>query len=194
MNPRLERSLKFASVELDGNQIGQLAVLGDWLASEAIRSGALGPSEAGRIEDRHLADSVMYASAWGTAPAQCWDLGSGAGLPGLVLAIIWPRCRVTLIDRSARRIDLARRGARVVGLEVATRIARIETLVGPIDAIVSRAAIPAASFRPHLVRLLAPGGLAVVSGSGIPVPGYQNIEMLEGVLDHSPRLLMMRNT
>ena len=194
MNPGLERSLHFAGVELDQGQIEQLADLAVWLGSEAIRSGALGPSEAGRIESRHLADSVMYASAWERPPDHCWDLGSGAGLPGLVLAIIWPLCRLTLIDRSARRIELARRGARVVGLEVESRIARIETLVGPVDAIVSRAAIPAASLRPHLVRLLASGGLAVVSGSGISVPGYQNIEAPEGILDHSPRLLMMRNT
>ena len=194
MNPGLERSLDFSGVKVDQHQTRQLADLGDWLVSEAIPSGALGPDEGGRIEERHLADSVMYASAWRTPPEQCWDLGAGAGLPGLVLATIWPSCRMTLIDRSARRIELARRGARVVGLEIATRIARIETLDGPMEAIVSRAALPATALRPHLVRLLAPGGLAVVSGTGRPVLGYQNIEAAEGILDHSPRLLMMLNT
>ena len=194
MNPGLARSLNSAGCSLNARQIRQLADLAAWLASEGVKSGALGPSETGRIEERHLADSVMYASAWRTPPGECWDLGAGAGLPGLVLATIWATCRLTLIDRSARRIELARRGARVVGLEVKTRIAGIETLEGPVEAIVSRAALPAAALRPHLVRLLAPGGLAVVSGTGNPVPGYQTLEAAEGILDHSPRLLMMRNT
>ena len=146
MNPHLEASLAFARVNLDETQMLQLADLGDWLKAEAIPAGGLGPAEAPRIQDRHLADSIVYAAAWDVPPAACWDLGSGVGLPGLVLAVIWPGCRVTLIDRSSRRIDLARRAARVIGVEIDTVVASVSDLEGPVEAIVSRAAIPAGSF------------------------------------------------
>jgi 16S rRNA (guanine527-N7)-methyltransferase len=169
-----------------------MADLRDCLDSEAITAGALGPSEASRIEDRHLGDSIIYASAWDSAPTECWDLGAGAGLPGLVLAVLWPTCRLTLIDRSVRRIELARRGALVVGVEVDTKVTGIEDLQGSVEAIVSRAAVPAESLRPHLARLLAPGGQAVVSGTGDPVSGYRNMDVPDGILDHSARLLIMR--
>ena len=185
-------SLEFAGLELDEDQLKRLGDLGAWLRTEAIPKGGLGPSEGSRLEDRHLADAVVFASAWATPPAQCWDLGSGSGLPGLVLAIVWPTCRVRLIDRSTRKMDLARRGARVVGVEVDARVASFETLQGPIEAVVSRAAMSALDLAPHLRRILSPGGLAVVSGSGTPVPGYSEMPVPPGILDHSPRLLMMR--
>jgi 16S rRNA (guanine527-N7)-methyltransferase len=192
VNPHLEASLAFAGVSLDETQTGQLVDLGDWLKAEAVPAGALGPAESARIQDRHLADSIVYAAPWKLPPAACWDLGSGVGLPGLVLAVIWPGSRITLIDRSSRRIDLARRAARVIGAEVETIVASVSELDGAVEAIVSRAAIPADVLLPHIHRLLAPGGLAVVSGSGVHVPGYDEFLVPPGILDHSPRLLMMR--
>ena len=192
MNPSLTVCLELAGLELAADQIGQLDALGKWLRTEAVPKGGLGPSEGSRIEYRHLADSVVFASGWATPPSQCWDLGSGSGLPGLVLSIVWPACRVRLIDRSTRRMDLARRGARVVGVEVDATIASIESLQGPVEAVVSRAAMSALDLAPHLRRILSPGGMAVVSGSGAPVPGYSALPVPARILDHSPRLLMMR--
>jgi 16S rRNA (guanine527-N7)-methyltransferase len=192
VNPALEASLAFARVDASQKQATQLSDLGDWLRDEAVPFGGVGPAEGPRIDDRHLADSIVYAAAWEAPPGHCWDLGTGAGLPGLVLAILWPTCRLTLVDRSARKIDLVRRAARIVGVEVDTRVASIASVEGPIEAIVSRALMPADSLLPHLQRLLSPGGRAVVSGSGIPVPGYEELAVPAGILDHSARLLMMR--
>jgi 16S rRNA (guanine527-N7)-methyltransferase len=192
VNPSLESSLAFAGIDPSESQVAQLEELGDWLRVEALPAGGIGPSEGPRIDDRHLADSIVYAAAWVAPPRHCWDLGTGAGLPGLVLGVLWPQCGLTLVDRSARKIDLARRAARVVGIEVETRVASIGSLEGPIEAIVSRALMPASALLPHLRRLLAPGGLAVVSGSGVDVPGYEEMPVPAGILDHSARLLMMR--
>ena len=181
-----------AGVEADSRQESQLDLLAEWLTSEGQAAGGIGPGEGARIYSRHLADSVIYASVWEAPPERVWDLGAGIGLPGLVLAIIWPRCRVTLIDRSQRRIDLTRRAARIIGVDVDAEAAAIASLEGSIEAIVSRGAMPPELLLPHLQRLLAPGGLAVVSGSGKPVAGYEEVVVAEGILDHDPRLLMMR--
>ena len=192
MNPAVRASLDFAGLELTPQQEEQLEALRVWLATEAIPAGALGPAEAPRIPDRHLANSIVFAAAWGEPPGRCWDLGTGAGLPGLVLAIVWPDCGMTLIDRSRRKIDLVSRAARVLGLGITTEVADLEELAGPVEAIVSRATKPAEQLLPHLRRLLKPRGLAVVSGSGVVVPGYQEMVVPAGILDHSARLLMMR--
>ena len=57
----------------------------NWLATEGVVRGLLGPREVDRIWDRHLANcaALMNLSGWG----QLIDIGSGAGLPGLVGAI-----------------------------------------------------------------------------------------------------------
>jgi 16S rRNA (guanine527-N7)-methyltransferase len=173
----------------------RLNALGRWLATEAITAGGLGPNERTSIEERHLAGSILFACGWATPPPVCWDLGSGAGLPGLVLACIWPLSRLILVDSSARRCELARRGGRVVGVDVEVREDRIEALEGPFGAIVSRAAIPAADFRPIIGRLLAPGGVAVISGGRRKAPaGFERLRFPDDeFFDREARLLIMRS-
>ena len=192
MNPALQAALRFAGIGTTAEQERKISQLAAWLIAEAIPAGAIGPSEGPRIYERHIADSVLFAAGWDLPPDLCWDLGSGAGLPGLVLAILWPTCQVTLFDRSTRRIDLVRRGSRLLDLAVEVAVTNIEAIEGPVEAIVSRAAMPAGTLLPHLRRILAPGGLAVVSGSDSPVTGYEEMADPTGILDHSARLLMMR--
>ena len=192
MNQAVRASLDFAGLDLTPQQERQLEALGAWLEDEAIPAGAVGSAEAARIPDRHIADSIVFAASWDRPPDRCWDLGTGAGLPGLVLAIVWPDCLMTLTDRSRSKMDLVSRASRIIGLEVAIEVVEIEDLDGPMPAIVSRAAMPAEQLLPHLARLLEPGGLAVVSGSGVEVAGYEELAVPAGILDHSARLLMMR--
>ena len=168
----------------------QIEKLAGWLNDEAVPAGGLGPGEGQRLETRHLADSLLYTGGWDQPPPECVDLGSGVGLPGLVLAVVWPSTEMILVDRSSKRCDLARRAARVAGIPVRVVESDIFALIGVFSAIVSRAAIPAQELRPVLDRLLAPGGRAVVSGDGGSVDGYRTLE----VLDRPTRLLMMQKS
>jgi 16S rRNA (guanine527-N7)-methyltransferase len=190
-----EKTAALTGVEIGDEAVGKLLRYGRWLAEEAIVAGALGPAEEGRIFDRHIIGSLCFARGWEQPPAVCWDLGSGVGLPGIPLALLWPETRMILIDRSAERIRLARRAGRIVdvGFDVVER--DLSELAGTVEAIVSRAAIPAPKLRLHLERLLVPGGRAVVSGAGdgssLPPPGMEILLVPPGILDHDPRLLIM---
>ncbi len=89
-----------------------------WLQAEAIPAGGLGPGEHGRLWSRHVADSLLFASAWdGGPPLEILDVGTGVGLPGIPLAVLWPETEVTLLDRGGRRIRLLHRIQRILGLQ-----------------------------------------------------------------------------
>jgi len=85
------------------------------LIEEGITAGAIGPHEADRVWSRHILDSVCFAAA---GAGTTWlDVGTGAGLPGLPMALCYPELEMTLLDRSGRRLDLVRRWSRILELE-----------------------------------------------------------------------------
>jgi 16S rRNA (guanine527-N7)-methyltransferase len=112
------RAAEWAGHDLDDDQRRRLAAYADWLVAEAIPAGGLGPREAERVWGRHVADSIVFAVGWGTGgPVELLDVGTGVGLPGIPLAILWPNTAVTVLDRGGRRIRLLSRAVRVLGLE-----------------------------------------------------------------------------
>ena len=190
VNRHVEGMAEALDLVLTAGMRAKLDRLQGWLATEAVIAGGLGPGEAGHIEERHLADSLLYAAGWPAPPSACVDLGSGVGLPGLVLAVVWPVTRFTLLDRSQRRCDLARRAVRITAIEAEVVQGEIFEQTGPWMAVVSRATIPARQFAPLLDSILSPGGRAVVSGDGSVVEGFTNLK----VLDQPTRLLMMQKS
>lgn len=185
-----------AGFSLDRAQIELLGTYRDWLRTEAIPAGGLGPAEENRLNDRHLADSLLFARPFTNPPESLADLGTGVGLPGVPLAILWPETKVHLVDRSGKRIDLARRACRVLGLEnVVSHHVDLENLSRHFPAIVSRATIPPDRMSRHLRRLLLPGGLAVVGGSWTSepdMPDWDTVEIPAEILDRAIWLLIMR--
>lgn len=167
-----------------------------WLLTEAIPGGGVGPNEEPRLTDRHIGDSLLFSWPFVDPPPDLLDLGTGVGLPGIPLAILWPSTSVTLLDRSGKRTDLARRAVRVLGLD------NVEVVRGDIEGwgrafshLVTRAAIPPGQLAPHLNRLLRPGGIAVAGGSWTDPPeieGWERIEILLEMLDRTVWLLIMR--
>src|SRR5690606_33665571 len=67
---------------LTGDQIELIDLYHQWILTEAVPAGGIGPAEVDRLPDRHLADSLLYARFF-APPKRLWDLGSGIGLPGI---------------------------------------------------------------------------------------------------------------
>lgn len=111
------KAAEWAGHRLDDLRAARLEAFATWLVAEAIPAGGLGPREGGRLWGRHIADSITFSRAWRAAPAEILDVGSGVGLPGIPLAILWPETEVTLLDRGGRRIRLVRRAVQVLGLD-----------------------------------------------------------------------------
>jgi 16S rRNA (guanine527-N7)-methyltransferase len=128
--------------------------------ADATRLGFLGPKELDRLWERHLDDAFGLAAIRRPEPGERWaDLGSGAGLPGLPLAIAHPATSFTLIDAQRRRLDwVAATAARLRLANVTVIHARLEDYGhGPARQ----------SFQVATARAL--GALPVVAELGLPL-------------------------
>ena len=133
------------------------------LAGVGVDRGVIGPNEVPRIWERHLLNSAVVAEL---VPRGCSlvDLGSGAGLPGMVLAMLLPDSEVVLLEPMLRRAtfleecvaDLALGNARVVR-------ARAEQMAGElaVDVVTARAVAPLDRLAALAVGLLKPGGIVL---------------------------------
>lgn len=143
-----------------------------WLTTEGMTAGGIGPHEKNRLWDRHIADSAAFSTFWPNPPQACHDLGSGAGLPGIMLAILWLDTEIHLIDRSGRRTRLMRRATRILGLDnVSIHEQDLFDLSGGQEAIVMRATLPPRQAMALCGSILAPGGRAVLGLSRSQLPG-----------------------
>ncbi len=146
------------------------AVLGfaELLRIHGGERGLLGPNEAGRLWERHLLNSAGVVALLPSSGTVI-DLGSGAGLPGIVLAAMRPRARIVLLEPMERRTDWLHFVAgelRLANVEV--RRGRAEDVVGlaKADAVTARAV----SSLDNLYRWAAPlvrrgGGLFAIKGA-----------------------------
>ncbi|MEU7753319.1 16S rRNA (guanine(527)-N(7))-methyltransferase RsmG [Micromonospora sp. NPDC049171] len=91
-----------AALTLFGDRLDLAAAYAELLVTDGVVRGLIGPREAPRIWDRHLLNCAVVAERIPSG-ATVLDVGSGAGLPGLVLAIARPDLTVTLIEPLARR-------------------------------------------------------------------------------------------
>jgi len=166
-----EAAAAWAGITLDPPQRRLLASYADWLVAEAIPAGGLGPREGDRIWERHIADSLVFAAGWRDAPVphELLDVGSGVGLPGIPLAIAWPECRFTLLDRAGRRTRLLIRAVRVLGLENAV-VAQgdVFDVADEWHGVIGRGAVKAPEFVGLCSKLLDDHGVAVLGLSRRP--------------------------
>ncbi len=138
----------------------------------ARRHGALGADPVDRLLE-HAAGFVP--AAWRVrTPDRIVDLGSGVGVPGILVALLLPGTRVTLVDARARRADWARLAALEVGLGERVEVisTRLEDLGhdprfrGRFQGAVARSLGSPAEVLELGLPLLSPGGLLVASTDG----------------------------
>ena len=118
--------------------------------------------------DRHVVDSAQLVPLAPSFPSHWADLGSGAGFPGLVVAIILaetsPDTRVTLIESDRRKAAFLREVARLLGLPVTVVAERVEaTAALSADVVSARALAPLDALIPLAARHLVHDGVALFS-------------------------------
>jgi 16S rRNA (guanine527-N7)-methyltransferase len=138
----------------------------DMLCREGVERGLIGPREQERIWTRHLLNSVVLTN-WLPTGATVADVGSGAGLPGIPLALARPDLFVTLVEPMARRVEFLEEVRAALGLSVVIERARAEQLAGRrFDAVVARAVAPLPRLLEVVAPMVRPGGtLLALKGS-----------------------------
>lgn len=139
------------------------------LSTLGVERGLIGPREVDRLWERHILNCAAVAdSSAGFVPqgANVVDVGTGAGLPGLVWAIVRPDLNVVLVESMQRRVDVLNFAVEQLGLgeQVEVVRGRAEDLVGIVagDVLTARAVAPMDRLLGWLAPLTTPGGRIVV--------------------------------
>jgi 16S rRNA (guanine527-N7)-methyltransferase len=140
------------------------------LATRGVEWGVIGPREVPRLWDRHLMNCAVVADLVDASRRTIADIGSGAGLPGIVLAMLLPRVRVTLVEPLERRARFLVECVDELDLTNACVLrGRAEDLVGQVsaDVVTARAVAPLDRLAPLAVGLAGKGGMILaIKGSG----------------------------
>jgi len=136
------------------------------LATTGVDHGLIGPREVPRLWSRHLLNSavVVDPAAGLVAPgSRVADVGSGAGLPGLVWALARPDLSVTLIEPLLRRANFLQESVEYLGLADRVVVLRgrgeeVKAVWGSFDVVTARAVAPLGKLLGWTVPLLSTGG------------------------------------
>lgn len=130
-----------------------------FLVERAATEGMVAPGDAPRIRSRHILDCLRAARLVGAADRRAYDLGSGAGLPGVVVAIACPMLEIVLVEARRHRSDFLKEVVEELALTNATvHAGRAEWLTEQVDLCFSRAFAPVGRSWRAAGRLLSPAG------------------------------------
>lgn len=142
------------------------------LATAGVVRGLIGPREAPRLWERHLLNCAVLTDELAEGVDVC-DIGTGAGLPGIVLAIRRPDLRVTLVEPLLRRTTFLEEVVAELDLtQVSVVRARAEDLHGreAFGVVTSRAVAPLPRLLDWSLPLVRPGGvLLAMKGASVAV-------------------------
>ncbi|MGV1036480.1 MAG: 16S rRNA (guanine(527)-N(7))-methyltransferase RsmG [Candidatus Nanopelagicales bacterium] len=140
----------------------------DLLANEGLEWGLIGPREVDRLWERHILNCIAVAdSAEDIVPkgASVIDVGSGAGLPGIVWAIARPDLHVTLVEPLARRVRFLELAVEQLNLTDRVDVVRARAETCPpelrADVVTARAVASLPKLVSLLLPLTTPGGCVV---------------------------------
>lgn len=147
-----------------GTQIERARLFAAALGEHGEERGLIGPLEPARLWSRHLLNSAVAAPLFASG-SRVGDVGSGAGLPGLVLAIARPDVEWVLIEPMERRVMWLREQKDALGLENVeiVRVRGEEWAEGPVlDAVTARAVSALKTLIPLTAPLVRVGGELVL--------------------------------
>lgn len=151
-----------AAERVFGDRVDVARRYADLLAGPGVERGLIGPREVERLWDRHILNSAAVAELIDRG-ATVLDIGSGAGLPGIPIAIARPDLHVTLIEPMLRRTAFLEDAVAALAIDVAIVRGRAEepgvrTTAGGADVVVSRAVASLDKLTRWSLPLLRPGG------------------------------------
>ena len=170
--PVLREFVGELNLDLSDKQAAQLAALLDVLESDEHAPTAI--REPRRARDAHLADSLVALEVEGLASVRAIaDVGSGAGFPGLALAVALPRAHVFVVESQRRSCEFLARARAAAALEnvdvVCARAEEWRAGTGANDAVLARALAPQPVVLEYAAPLLRVGGM-LIDWRGARVP------------------------
>jgi 16S rRNA (guanine527-N7)-methyltransferase len=166
---RAEAARPEAARAVFGDVLGRAESYAGILAGRGVDWGLIGPREVPRLWDRHLLNCAVVAELVPAKVGTLVDIGSGAGLPGIVLALLLPQVHVVLVESLDRRVKFLAECVGELNLSnVVVQRARAEELAGKMraDVVTARAVAPLERLAPLAVGLIRAGGMVLaIKGS-----------------------------
>jgi len=165
--PNVSRGTKPTQSQIQalGSHFSKLDQYAQTLIEDGVKLGLIGPREVDRIWDRHILNCAAISELI-TDGQSIIDIGSGAGLPGLVLAILNPHSKVTLIEPMQRRCDFRNETVQKLDLKNITILKdRAENVSTQAQVVTSRAVAPLNKLLDwSLPRVLKNGKVLAIKG------------------------------
>lgn len=172
-------SRETSAADLFGDRAAKALRYAELLATTGIERGLIGPSEADRIWERHI-ENCYPISTLCKEGATVADVGSGAGLPGIVIALARPDLKMTLIEPLKRRADFLNEVSKELELPFEVIQAKAEGVKRGFDHVTARAVAPLERLIESTWHLIKPGG------SLLAMKGERASAEIEGL---SPKIL-----
>lgn len=186
-------------LDLAPEQLSKLVAFEALIRERAVPLGMVANADRGRLRERHIEDCLRAATLVSPTDRTAYDLGSGAGLPGVVVAVACPALQIGLVESRRPRaaflqlvldhLDLA---------NAAVSNERVETLREPVDLCFSRAFARVDVAWRAAERLLGPGGrLVYFAGQGlhrsdIPEDAKSTLVTTSALARSGPLVIMSR--
>ncbi|KPI07787.1 Ribosomal RNA small subunit methyltransferase G [Actinobacteria bacterium OK074] len=147
--------------EVFGDRFADAVRYAELLAEAGVRRGLIGPREVPRLWERHLLNCAVLSEVVPEGVTVC-DVGSGAGLPGIALALVREDLKITLLEPLLRRTNFLSEVVELLGLGHVTVVrGRAEEVMGqlpPVHVVTARAVAPLERLAGWGIPLLRPYG------------------------------------
>ncbi|MCQ9131122.1 MULTISPECIES: 16S rRNA (guanine(527)-N(7))-methyltransferase RsmG [Streptomyces] len=147
--------------EVFGDRYGDAVRYAELLAEAGVQRGLIGPREVPRLWERHILNCAVLSEVVPEGVTVC-DVGSGAGLPGIPLALVREDLKITLLEPLLRRTNFLTEVVELLGLDhVTVARGRAEEVMGkipPVHVVTARAVAPLDRLATWGIPLLRPYG------------------------------------